>query len=290
MNANWIEENSTTTGTGTLTLAGRAAGLAAFGDVLSDLSVVRYVIEASNGDKEEGVGTFTLSGTTLSRDLIINTWIDSTTTFDSSSPAALTLPAGAHTVIIAPTANSTQPVPMSRRNGTRIISANIPNTDATSAGTLTANRHYTIPFLLTEPVTATKIGIWIDTGVDATTTRLGLSRIGSDSLGIDMLIDVTISATTVQNSTAQEGAFTAVDLMPAWYMVHFNSTGGIRVGNTSNTTGGAAYPLQNMASSNRLFPSAYQYAASTGGNFNAPEDQTTVSTSATAHPIIWLGE
>lgn len=285
---NWVQETTTTTGTGPLTLAGRVATYAALDDVAADATVVRYTIQASNGDREEGIGTFTLSGTTLSRDLIINTWIDSITTFDQSSPTAISLPSGTHTVGITPTPNGILPAPMSRRNGTRIISAAQPTTDVLTGSTLTADRHYSIPFLLVEPATITKLGIYIETGVDATTTRLGLSRMGSDSLGIDMLADVTITATTASNATAQEGSFTAIDLQPAWYMVHFNSTGGIRVGATSNDRNPIAYPLQQMNTSNRIFPACYQYAASTAGAFNAPEAQTTVSTSNSTTPIIWL--
>ncbi len=78
-----VKETSTTTGTGTLTLAGAVAGFQAF-SVLGDGNTTYYTI-VSGTDWEVGIGTYTASGTTLSRDTILGS---------SNSGSALNLGAG----------------------------------------------------------------------------------------------------------------------------------------------------------------------------------------------------
>jgi hypothetical protein len=64
-----VKETTTTTGTGTLTLAGAAAGFQSF-SVIGNGNTTYYTI--TNGtDWEVGIGTYTSSGTTLSRDTIL---------------------------------------------------------------------------------------------------------------------------------------------------------------------------------------------------------------------------
>ena len=62
---------TTTTGTGTLTLGSAVANFQNF-SVIGDGNTTYYAIESGNGtDWEVGVGTYTASGTTLSRDTIL---------------------------------------------------------------------------------------------------------------------------------------------------------------------------------------------------------------------------
>lgn len=71
-----VRESSVTTGTGTVTLAGAYAGFQTFAAAVADGSTVFYCIHNTNpsfeGEWEVGLGTFTLSGTTLSRDTILS--------------------------------------------------------------------------------------------------------------------------------------------------------------------------------------------------------------------------
>jgi len=75
--ADRVQETSTTTGTGTLTLAGAVAGFRTFTSAIDTGGLVRYVIEDGT-DWEVGEGTLATSST-LTRD----------TVFSSSNAGAL---------------------------------------------------------------------------------------------------------------------------------------------------------------------------------------------------------
>lgn len=66
-----VKETSTTTGTGDFTLAGASDGFDAF-SAIGDGSTTYYAIYHRTANEfEVGIGTYTLSGTTLSRDTIL---------------------------------------------------------------------------------------------------------------------------------------------------------------------------------------------------------------------------
>jgi hypothetical protein len=64
-----VQETTTTTGTGTITLAGAVTGFQSF-SVIGDANTTYYTI-AAGSQWEVGIGTYTSSGTTLSRDTIL---------------------------------------------------------------------------------------------------------------------------------------------------------------------------------------------------------------------------
>jgi len=64
-----VQETTTTTGTGTVTLAGAVTGFQTFA-AIGDGNTCYYAITSGN-DWEVGLGTYTASGTTLSRDTIL---------------------------------------------------------------------------------------------------------------------------------------------------------------------------------------------------------------------------
>jgi len=91
--ADRVKETTTTTGTGTLTLAGAATNFQSFSSALSNGDETYYVIvDDTNSAWETGVGTFTSSGTTLSRDTILAS---------SNSGSAVNLSAGTKDVFIS---------------------------------------------------------------------------------------------------------------------------------------------------------------------------------------------
>jgi hypothetical protein len=66
-----VKETSTTTGTGTFTLAGASTGFQSF-SVIGDGNKTYYcIVDSAAGAWEVGIGTYTSSGTTLSRDTIL---------------------------------------------------------------------------------------------------------------------------------------------------------------------------------------------------------------------------
>lgn len=64
-----VKETTTTTGTGTLTLAGALNGFDAFSEIGDGNNT--YYACADGTDFEVGIGTYTLFGTTLSRDTVL---------------------------------------------------------------------------------------------------------------------------------------------------------------------------------------------------------------------------
>jgi hypothetical protein len=67
-----IKETSTTSGTGTLTLAGAASGFRSFADIGNGNTTYYAIVDATAGTWEVGIGTYTSSGTTLSRDTVLS--------------------------------------------------------------------------------------------------------------------------------------------------------------------------------------------------------------------------
>ena len=69
--ADRVKETTTTTGTGTVTLAGAATGFQSFA-VIGDGNTTYYTItDSATGAWEVGIGTYTASGTTLSRTTVL---------------------------------------------------------------------------------------------------------------------------------------------------------------------------------------------------------------------------
>jgi hypothetical protein len=69
--ADRVKETTTTTGTGTLTLDGAAVGFQSF-SVIGDGNTTYYTISSTGSTEwEVGIGTYTSSGTTLSRDTVL---------------------------------------------------------------------------------------------------------------------------------------------------------------------------------------------------------------------------
>lgn len=66
-----VKETSTTAGTGTLTLAGAVAGYQSFSVIGNSNTTYYAIVDGTANTWEIGIGTYTSSGTTLSRDTIL---------------------------------------------------------------------------------------------------------------------------------------------------------------------------------------------------------------------------
>ena len=99
--ADRVQETTTTTGTGTVTLAGAVSGYQTFAAV-GDGNSTYYTI-AGGTEWEVGIGTYTASGTTLSRTTVISS---------SNSGSLVTFSAGTKNVFV--TYPSARAVPFNR--------------------------------------------------------------------------------------------------------------------------------------------------------------------------------
>lgn len=87
--ADRVQETTTTTGTGTVTLAGAVSGYQTFAAV-GDGNSTYYTI-AGGAEWEVGIGTYTASGTTLSRTTVLSS---------SNSGSLVTFSAGSKNVFV----------------------------------------------------------------------------------------------------------------------------------------------------------------------------------------------
>jgi hypothetical protein len=70
--ADRVRQSTATTGTGTLTLSGSLLGFQTF-SVIGDGNTTYYtIVDSNDGAWEVGIGTYTASGTTLSRDTVLD--------------------------------------------------------------------------------------------------------------------------------------------------------------------------------------------------------------------------
>jgi len=70
--ADRVKETTVTTGTGTVTLAGATSGFQSFSAVGNGNSTYYTIAGQSSSEWEVGIGTYTSSGTTLSRTTVLS--------------------------------------------------------------------------------------------------------------------------------------------------------------------------------------------------------------------------
>lgn len=164
-----VKQQTTTTGTGTLTLSGSYTGFDTFSQI-GDGNTTYYVItDDVTGDWEVGLGTYTAAGTTLSRDTILAS---------SNAGAAIDLAAGTKVVFCGYPAEKSVYLDDSGNLG---ISGTVSATAFTGATvTATSNIH-------TPSISATSI---LASTVSATT------RIHTPELSATAITGATVTATS----------------------------------------------------------------------------------------------
>lgn len=94
-----VKETTTTTGAGSITLAGAVAGFQSFSAVGDGNTTYYAIVAQTPGQWEVGLGTYTASGTTLSRDVVLASSTGSLVSFSAGTKEVfVTYPAGASVV------------------------------------------------------------------------------------------------------------------------------------------------------------------------------------------------
>jgi hypothetical protein len=103
--ADLVQETTSTTGTGTLTLSGAVSGFQSFA-AIGNTNTTYYRIK-SGLDSEVGIGTYTLSGTTLSRDTVLYSSAGGTTKITVATGATVSCVYPAEKAVVLDANNNT---------------------------------------------------------------------------------------------------------------------------------------------------------------------------------------
>jgi hypothetical protein len=163
--ADRVRETTTTSGTGTVTLGGAYAGFQSF-SVIGDGNTTYYaIVDSTTGAWEVGIGTYTASGTTLSRDTVLSS---------SNSGSLVNFAANTKDVIV------TQP----SERAVYVVGSNVvAENSATIPNSLLAN--------------STISGVSLGSNLNALTIGTGLSGTSyNGSTGVTVAIDSTVATLT----------------------------------------------------------------------------------------------
>lgn len=250
MLANWVQESTATTGTGTITLDGADAGFLAFTDFFQNNQIVQYTIEDRN-NREIGFGLFTTSGTTLTRGPT-QTLVSGV--LDDTAPAAINL-SGNATVFIAPGALSTMLTPDGAPPAGYVNSGHLVSSVNVDIA-LTADTLYASPFLLERVLYAGEMAIKVRTAQASSNMRIGFAT--ADRAGEpDQLI---FGSGNLDTSTTGDKVYnpTSKLLMPGWYwMLFVTDTTNVWISG-ANYTNGRPNPLGASNSGGGLFNREYK--------------------------------
>jgi len=181
-----VKETTTTTGTGTVTLAGAVTGFQTFTAVLSDGDTTYYcIVHRDTAEFEVGLGTFTASGTTLARTTVLES---------SNSGSLVSFTSGTKDVFITYPAEK---------------SVYLDASDVLSVGNISTTGYLRGPSTFTiDPAThGDNTGTLVIAGnlqVDGTTTTVNSTDMTVDDLNITV-------ASGAANAAAADGAGLTID-------------------------------------------------------------------------------
>ena len=194
-----VKETTTTTGTGTYTLAGAVSGFETFTANLSNSDTTYYVC-TDNTDFEVGLGTFTSSGTTLSRDTILASsnsnnevnWSSGTRSIFMTYPADKAVFKDASNNINGTFVGNITGNVTGNTSGTAATVTGAAQTNITSLGTLTA---LTVDDVAIDGKVVTLTGSTSDTATLTAGTNGTLDIVTTDAGGASANIQITADGT-----------------------------------------------------------------------------------------------
>ena len=237
--ANYVEETTTsiagTSGDGAITLTA-VTNVPRFSTVFgTQATTIRYVIEDTVNKKfETGVGS--VASNVLTRTLPQVTWDG--TTYDDSTPTALQFgsspTSGNIKVRLSATAESQSPnifgtnTTLAGDSNWRNypISNEMPWGSNGSGSTLTVNREYYLPYLLTQPGSLNGVQLEVTTAVAGANIKSALYSAGTGGLPTSKIVDFNVlsGATTGFKTDTTTGTWSpsgAVYLPAGWYYFAF---------------------------------------------------------------------
>ena len=242
--ADRVKETTTTTGTGTVTLLGASTGFQSFA-VVGNTNTTYYTIAAQTSTEwEVGIGTYTLSGTTLARTTVLSS---------SNSGSPVNFSAGTKDVFVT--------YPSSRSiyaDGTTLKATNSSILPVTSGGTgVTTSTGTTNVVLSNSPTLVTPE---ITTSVTTASTTFALLNTTATTLNFG-------GAATTFNLGAATGTMTVANTTFAAKAITASTTLGV-TGVSTFAAGTAALPgLTTTGDTNTgiFFPAADTLGFTTGG-------------------------
>jgi hypothetical protein len=262
-----VQENSTTTGTGTYTLSGAVASYRTFAAACSTGDVVPYVaVDTATGDWEIGLGTYsagTLARTTIRRSTNANaavSWasgtrqvfIDATAADALASLITSAIGAGTAGQVLTSGGSGANPVYADMAFGAPIAgryysnhAASVNNSNTFATGTL-----YYVPFAVWRGFTISDIGIALQSSLNlvaGSKARFGIynsATTGPGSLLLDAGETANLSFGTLPswNGIAISGNYTFPRPGFYWLAATFNQS--------AYSAGGGIYGLINTAGTN----------------------------------------
>jgi hypothetical protein len=221
--ADRVQETTTTTGTGTITLAGASTGFQSFAAVGNTNTTYYTIAGQTTSEWEVGIGTYTSSGTTLSRDTILSS---------SNAGSAVNFSAGTKNVFVT--------YPASRSvyaNGTTLTASNSSILPVGSGGTGITTTPTNGQLLVGNGTNYTVATLGSGTGISTTT---GAGTLTVNNTGVTS--NVAGTGVTVSGAT---GAVTVSigQAVATSSNVQFNSLG---VGTAGSATAGEIRATNNI--------------------------------------------
>lgn len=188
--ADRVKETTTTTGTGTVTLLGASTGFQSFAAVGNANTTYYTIAGQTTSEWEVGIGTYTASGTTLSRDTVLSS---------SNAGLAVTFSAGTKDVFVT--------YPSSRSvyaNGTTLTATNSSILPVASGGTGITTTPTNGQLLVGNGTNYTVATLGSGTGI-STTTGVGTLTVNntgvtSNVAGTGISVSGATGAVTITNS------------------------------------------------------------------------------------------